>query len=68
MKTQKHSVSIGFYYLAYEHFHRPDAQLEGVGRRGGLPWHFLKIKKSTLILVKKAPITPFLGLSFQFKM
>ena len=58
MKTQKHSVSIGFYCLAYEHFHRPDAQLEGVGRRGvgdgRPPLAFFENQKSTLILGKKA--------------
>ena len=66
MKTQKHSVSIGFYCLAYEHCHRSGAQLEGKGE--GLPLPFFENKKRALILGKKALTAPFLGLSFSFIM
>ena len=37
------------------------------GGRGDLPWPFLKINKSALILENKAVILPITGLNFSFK-
>ena len=42
-----------------------DAQLGGEG--GGLPWRFLKIKKSALILEKNVLIVSILRLNLPFK-